>query len=208
MKQLNFFFFFCSLILFSCKHTEEARKPVLHGSSSYINKSIENNKKVIASEEQQIKAVLNKNPEKAFFTSNKGYWYRYVTKNDNDILSPKKGDVVFFDYEIRDIKGKIIYTKAELKSQVYRVDKQNLFSGLRDGIKLMHKNEEIIFYFPSHSAFGYHGDNNKISFNTPIICTVKVLNFMTEEAYKKSLIPPIVKTENNPKIETQTDTLN
>ena len=44
--------------------------------------------------------------------------------------------------------------------------------GLRDGIKLMKKGETITFLFPSHMAYGYHGDDKKIGTNEPLICTV------------------------------------
>jgi gliding motility-associated peptidyl-prolyl isomerase len=85
-------------------------------------------------------------------------------------LTPTKGDVVFFDYEIKDLKGSIIYSELELRPQIYYVDKQDIMMGLRDGIKLMHKMKSN-FSFPSHMGFGYHGDN-KIGTNQPLICTV------------------------------------
>ena len=47
-----------------------------------------------------------------------------------------------------------------------------MLTGLRDGIKLMKKGETISFLFPSHMAYGYHGDDQKIGINQPIICTV------------------------------------
>ena len=47
-----------------------------------------------------------------------------------------------------------------------------MISGLRDGIKLMKKGEIVSFLFPSHMAYGYHGDDKKIGINQPIICTV------------------------------------
>ena len=34
------------------------------------------------------------------------------------------------------------------------------------------KGETISFLFPSHMAYGYHGDDDKIGTNQPIICTV------------------------------------
>lgn len=77
-----------------------------------------------------------------------------------------------FDYEIKNIAGKIIYSQAELKPQNYLVDKQDFMKGIQDGIKLMEKGEKVTFLFPSHLAFGYHGDNNKIGTNQPLICTV------------------------------------
>ena len=73
------------------------------------------------------------------------------------------------------MNGNVIYSQLELRPQIYTVDKeQKIISGLRDGIKLMHKNEKIIFLFPSHLAYGYRGDSRRIGINEPIICTVSL----------------------------------
>jgi hypothetical protein len=69
----------------------------------------------------------------------------YETANEVD-LTPTKGDVVFFDYEIKDLKGSIIYSELELRPQIYYVDKQDIMMGLRDGIKLMHKMKSNFFF--------------------------------------------------------------
>jgi FKBP-type peptidyl-prolyl cis-trans isomerase 2 len=92
---------------------------------------------------------------------------------------------LFFDYEIKDLKGTIIYSELELRPQIYYVDKQNIMMGLRDGIKLMRKNEKVSFLFPSNMAYGYHGDDKKIGTNQPLICTVTLRDFKPEAVYKK-----------------------
>jgi gliding motility-associated peptidyl-prolyl isomerase len=98
-----------------------------------------------------------------------------------DTLHPKKGDVANFNYEIKDLNGNVIYSELELRPQVYRVDKeQKIIMGLRDGIKLMRKNEIVTFLFPSHMGYGYHGDNRRIGHNEPIICTVTLTDFSPE----------------------------
>jgi len=61
-------------------------------------------------------------------------------------------------------------------------------TGLREGIKIMHKNEKITFLFPSHIAYGYHGDTKKIGTNQPLLCTVTLHNFISEEAFKKEIL--------------------
>jgi hypothetical protein len=88
--------------------------------------------------------------------------------------------VAFFDYEIKTNEN-IIYSELELRPQVYRVDKQEIMMGLRDGIKLMHRNEK--FLFPSHMGYGYHGDK-KIGVNQPLWCTVTKRDFMSERITK------------------------
>lgn len=176
------------IILFSaCKKSQEARRPISQSSGAFMKKSAARNKKLIASEEDQIKTLIKKNPDVNYIASSKGYWYSYEVKNELDTLTPKKGDVVFFNYEIKDLEGNVIYSELELRPQVYRVDKQDIMMGLRHGIKLMRKNEKVIFLFPSHMAYGYHGDNKKISVNEPLLCTVTLKDFKPEADYKKEL---------------------
>lgn len=180
--------FLVAILVASCKQHQEARRPLSQSSGSFMKKSAERNKKLIASEEGQIEALIKSNPKIKYMASTKGYWYTYVIQNPNDTLTPKKGDVAFFDYEIKDLKGNIIYSELELRPQTYSIDKQNIMTGLREGIKLMHKNEKIIFLFPSHIAFGYHGDDKKIGTNQPLQCTVTLHNFISEEAFKKEIL--------------------
>lgn len=171
----------------SCKQHQEARKPISQASGSFMKRSVERNKKLITGEEEQIDSIIKSNPKIKYFASKKGYWYTYEIQNKLDTLTPKKGDVAFFDYEIKDLKGNVIYSELELRPQTYLVDKQNIMMGLRDGIKLMHKNEKVNFLFPSHMGFGYHGDNKKIGANQPLLCTVTLHNFIAEEAFKKEV---------------------
>jgi gliding motility-associated peptidyl-prolyl isomerase len=168
-------------IITSCAK-QQARKPVSQTSGNFIKESIERNKKLIADEELLIEDLISKDTLKEYIASTKGYWYKYDTKVELEEEStfPKRGDIAFFEYEIRNLKNKLIYTKEELKPQKYYVDKQNIMMGLRDGIKLMQKGETVTFLFPSHMAFGYHGDNEKISSNEPLICTV-TLNDIKED---------------------------
>jgi gliding motility-associated peptidyl-prolyl isomerase len=180
--------FLVTLLVSGCKQSQEARRPVSQASGTFMKKSAERNKKLIATEEDQIDSVIKSNPKVKYMASTKGYWYTYVVQNTLDTLTPKKGDVAFFNYEIKDLKGNIIYSEVELKPQTYAIDKQNIMTGLREGIKLMHKKEKVIFLFPSHIAYGYHGDEKKIGPNQPLLCTVTLHDFISEAAFKKEIL--------------------
>ena len=52
----------------------------------------------------------------------------------------------------------------------------------------MHKNEKVVFLFPSHIAYGYHGDEKKIGTNQPLLCAVTLHNFISEAAFKKEIL--------------------
>lgn len=177
--------FFMFVLFSSCKQPQEARRPISQASGSFMKKSVARNKKLVANEETQIQDVIKSNPNMKYLASKKGYWYSYETRNEIDTLTPKKGDVAFFDYEIKDLKGNMIYSELELRPQIYYVDKQNIMMGLRDGIKLMRKNEKVNFLFPSHMGYGYHGDDKRIGTNQPLLCTVTLRDFKSEVAYKK-----------------------
>ncbi len=191
----HFLLSFTLIFLVSCSQ-QKARKPISHSEGSFMKESAERNKKLVAGEEKVIDSIIKSNPSIKYFASKKGYWYTYVSKNETDTLTPKRGDIAYFDYEVKDIKGNVIYTKEELKPQVYAIDKQNIMSGLRDGIKLMRKNETVKFLFTSNNGYGYHGDNDKIETNESLICTVTLNDFKAAGIKKE-----IIKT-NSPKANT------
>ena len=118
--------FFMFVLISSCKQRQEARRPVSQASGSFMKKSVVRNKKLVADEETQIQNVIKSNPNVKYIASKKGYWYSYETRNEMDTLTPKKGDVAFFDYEIKDLNGTLIYSQLELRPQISYVDKQNI----------------------------------------------------------------------------------
>lgn len=183
MKNISYLL----IILFfaSCSNRQEARKPISQSSGSFIKESIDRNKKLNNKEESIIAAFIKKDSLNNYIASPKGYWYSYNTKIDEATTSPIRGDIAYFDYELKDLEGKIIYTKDQLKPQTYYVDKENILMGLRDGIKIMKKGEEITFLFPSHIAYGYHGDNDKIGTNKPLLCTVKLNDIKKDTTQKQ-----------------------
>ncbi|WP_296150341.1 gliding motility-associated peptidyl-prolyl isomerase GldI [uncultured Flavobacterium sp.] len=165
-------FFALALLLSSCNN-QQARKPLSYSSGSFMKESVARNKKLIAGEESKIDSLIRKDTTSKYIATAKGYWYKYEIKSTSkDSITPKKGDVAYFDYEVKDLDGNVIYTELELRPQTYLVDKQNIMMGMRDGIKLMKKGEKVTFLFPSHMGYGYHGDNRRIGHNQPLMTTI------------------------------------
>ncbi|MEY2670834.1 MAG: gliding motility-associated peptidyl-prolyl isomerase GldI, partial [Bacteroidota bacterium] len=90
-------------IITSCQSNQEARKPISHASGTFMKQSVDRNKKLIAGEEAEIARVIRQNKNVKFIASTKGFWYSYIITNKKDTLSPKKGDVALFDYEVKDL---------------------------------------------------------------------------------------------------------
>lgn len=160
-----------SVFLFSCK-SPEARKPVSQKSGSYIDAAVERNKKVVAAEEKAIAEIIEQDQENEYITSTHGFWYYYQDRDTSATEKPAFGDLVTFSYNIRNLDGSVIYSTEELSPRTYKMDQEELFKGLREGLKLMHVGETVTFLFPSHKAFGFYGDRNRIGNNIPIMSTV------------------------------------
>lgn len=164
---------FVILLLASCK-SPEARKPVSVKSGTFMEESIERNKALHEKQKLLFETYMKSNPEFEYIASANGFWYSYNSEKSEDSITAKFGDIVNFNYNIKQINGDYIYTKEDLKTRNYTMDQEKLFSGLREGLKLMKVGETITFLFPSQKAFGYYGDNDKIGTNVPIICEVTV----------------------------------
>jgi gliding motility-associated peptidyl-prolyl isomerase len=159
--------------MISCK-SPEARRPISVKSGSFIDASVERNKKLNANEQASIKKLLAQQ-KKDFIASKSGFWYYYNTKIEADsIETPEFGDIVSYNYNVKTLNGSVIYSKEELKNRTYVMDKEELFTGLREGLKLMKTGETVTFLFPSLKAYGYYGDQNKIGANIPLVCEVTV----------------------------------
>ena len=167
-----------SLVILSC-NDPEPRKPISQSSGSFIKTSAERNKKLNEAEEQLILEVISRTTDSNFIASESGFWYRYDQKIETDSITPQFGDLVNYDHEIQDINGNVIYSREELGNRNYQMDQEELFSGLREGLKLMKPGEAVTFLFPSQKAYGYYGDEDRIGTNLPIKCIV-TLNTITK----------------------------
>lgn len=167
-----------ALILVACNKTEP-RKPVIRKTSTFMKESIERNQKINQFEEEILQLKLQKDSVNNYIASAQGFWYFYNQKDSLSNGFPETGDEVLFTYEVKRINDSIVYSESQIGDQTYIVDKQELITGLQDGIKLMKEGEVITFLFPSHKAYGYSGAEG-INPNEPLIYTVKLKKIKKE----------------------------
>ena len=175
MNKLITILFAC-LFIVGCK-TPEARKPISVKTGSFIDDSVERNKKLNAKEQSHILKLMEQQADKNYIASESGFWYYYNIKTEIDSLkTPDFGDIIDYNYDVKTLNGQTIYSKDDIKTQRYAMDQQELFTGLREGLKLMKEGETVTFLFPSQKAYGYYGDQNKIGSNMPLMCEVTVFS--------------------------------
>lgn len=154
------------VLLVYCR-APEARRAVSSRSGSFIKSSIKRNKSLAKQEEAKIQMLIQKDSLR-YIESQTGFWYAYLQKDSLPSKRPEFGDLVRFTYQVSDLDGHLIYSKKELDTINYAIDKQELFLGLREGLKLMKKGERVSFMIPSYQAYGYYGDEKKIGRNIPL----------------------------------------
>ena len=160
-------------IVLSCGGPEP-RRPIEVKSGSFYKESIERTKKLLAKEEKAIQDLISKDKVHDYISNPNGFWYYYEIKNDTATYQLKTGDQILFSYNLMNLKGDTIYTTENIGPQSYVIDKQQLFPGLQNAVKLLKINEKATFLFPSPLAFGYQGDNKAIGPKTPLKSSVEL----------------------------------
>lgn len=169
------------LIVCSSCAGPEPRKPVQTKSGSFFKASIERSRKLLEDEERKIQDIIGLDSLKHYAHSASGSWYHYLAVNDSTEYTPQTDDLVVFNYDILTLDNDTIYSNKEIGVVTYKVDKQELFQGLRDAVKLLKVHERATFLFPSSLAFGYHGDENKIGSNIPLKSTITILQIEKQQ---------------------------
>ncbi|THD66573.1 gliding motility-associated peptidyl-prolyl isomerase GldI [Robertkochia marina] len=180
MKQYLLLLIPVFLMVISCQDPEP-RRPVSARTGSFIKESIDRNKKLLEAEEARIKTLIAADSLHHYQRSANGYWYTLEQPDSTTNYYPKENDLVKIAYEIRNLDSTLIYSKESIGEIEFKVDKEALFPGLRTGVKLLREGETALFYFPSAMAYGYHGDEDKIQTNTPLMTWVTLLE-VTEKA--------------------------
>lgn len=156
------------------------RHPVKRKTGSSIQASIERSKKLLAMEEQLIQAVIAKDSLNTYINSTTGSWFYYNKKNEVSTRTAQPDDIVTLTYNIISFTNDTLYRMQDIGILKYKVDKQELFPGLRNSVKLLKENETATFLFPSSLGYGYPGDGDKIGINMPLKSTIAVLKIEKE----------------------------
>ena len=158
----------------------EPRRPVKVKSGSF-NASVERSKKLLALEEGMMNSLMAEDSLREYEHSAAGACYYYQQKNETASYTPQPDDLVTLTYNVVGFNNDTIYSREEIGILKYKVDKQELFPGLRNSVKLLKEMETATFLFPSSLAYGYHGDNNKIGINVPIKSTITLLKIEKQQ---------------------------
>ena len=177
MKKYFLFLIFLSLV--ACAEPEP-RRPVKSSGSSFLKESAERSRKLLEREEGLIRAIMEADSLRVYQQSGKGSWFYYQIQNESGMIA-EPDDLVTLTYNLISLENDTLYSTDEIGIIRYKVDKQELFPGLRNSVKLLRENEKATFLFTSPMAYGYPGDNARIGTNVPLKSTIHILKIEKQQ---------------------------
>ncbi len=157
------------------------RHPVKRNTTSANQAAIDRSKKLLAEEEYMIRAIVTKDSTQNYKQSATGSWYFYDKKNNAKTDTAQPDDLVTMTYNVVGLNNDTLYRMQDIGIIKYKVDKQELFPGLRNAVKLLKENESATFLFPSSLGYGVPGDGDKIGINMPLKSTIAVLKIEKQQ---------------------------
>lgn len=163
------------LVIAGCEDTE-ARRPVQGETDRFIEESVVRNRQLLELEETRIQQVITRDSQLEFRQSGSGFWYALVEKADQGAIPIESNDAVTLSYMLATLDNDTIYSANDIGVLQVKVDKEALFPGLREGLKVLRNGDAATFLFPSALGYGYPGDQDRIGTNVPLRCSVTILH--------------------------------
>lgn len=142
-------------------------------SKEFQDKLINANRMYVKQESDEIDQYVK---HRGWNMTTTGTGLRYmITKKGNGIAAvPEKYAKVNFKISLMD--GTLCYTSDSTGAKVFLIGRDNVESGLHEGIQLLHVGDKAIFILPSYLAHGLMGDDSKIPPRSSVIYDIELLS--------------------------------
>lgn len=167
---------FTAVLLLAAQSCKEKRQHSMQGmSNEEIKELLMESSRHHAKEEDKRIDQFVKNRKIAVKKTGTGLRYALYSNSDSPCDSISKGDRVWLDYRVSLLDGNQVYSSKLSGPRSFVVDRDDVESGLHEGVKLLCPGDSAYFILPSHLAHGLTGDQREIPSNAPIIYEVQVV---------------------------------
>ncbi|MEK6616478.1 MAG: FKBP-type peptidyl-prolyl cis-trans isomerase [Bacteroidota bacterium] len=104
-----------------------------------------------------------------------GTGLRYMFLENGNGTQPQTGDFVKVNYKISLLDGTECYSSDKNGGREFKVEGEDIESGLHEAVLLMHTGSKAKFILPSYMAHGLHGDDEKIPPLSAIVVDLELL---------------------------------
>ncbi len=174
MQRLLIATVFISLSLTGChQDRQQDDDSFVPPNTQEINKQlIPSQQKYIRQETDEINQYI-KVHEYAMQTTGTGIRYMIYEHGKGPVA--KAGNYVQIVYSIKLLDGTLCYDSKTDGPREFRVDKDDVESGVHQAVQLMHVGDKALFILPSFLAHGIAGDHDKIPPGAVVIYDISLL---------------------------------
>ncbi|HAW19423.1 MAG TPA: peptidylprolyl isomerase [Flavobacteriales bacterium] len=138
-----------------------------------INRGMEDiNRKFALDEAVQIDGYIERHEWDMKAT---GTGLRYMIYENGSGEQVGKEWKVEIDYHVSLLDGSDLYSSEESGPRIVTVGRDNIETGLHEGLLLLHVGDRAKFILPSHLAHGLTGDNSKIPPRSSVVYDIQLL---------------------------------
>lgn len=157
------------LLLVACGHGTDAppaRVGQGPGAERTDNALLDKNKELSEREDRDITDWIARHGVTMQGTGT-GVRYKLLRDVPGDAAKPGQVAVIRFTVELLD--GTVCYASKPGEAESFRIEHDNVESGLHEAIQHMSSGDSAVIVIPSHRAFGLAGDQDKIPMRSTVI---------------------------------------
>ena len=174
LRSSIIFLLFSSVFFFSCGEGKPVKKELTQKEYLQMKEDmIRANKILQEKESDEIDAYANNKGWKMTMTGT-GLRYQILQNGKGD--TAKSGQFAKVLYKIFLTDGTQCYSSDKDGPREFKIEEDNVESGLHEGIQLLQPGAKARFILPSHLAHGLTGDNDKIPPMSPVVYEVELIS--------------------------------
>jgi len=150
------------VLLMACGHGE----PLPVRQAPDRDQLIDENRRWAEREERDIDLWMRRQGA-AFRTSGTGVRWRLVRDVPGDTARPEQ--LARVHYRLALLNGDTCYTSVPGRPEDFRVEHDDVESGLHEAIQHLSVGDSAVIVIPSHRAHGLLGDRNKVPMRSPVV---------------------------------------
>jgi FKBP-type peptidyl-prolyl cis-trans isomerase len=161
------------ICLISCQSDKKSKTSLNNLSEKEIKeKLIEANKIAAQKESIQIDGYVSR---RKLDVTKTGTGLRYFIYHEGKGEKAENGKIAVVKYEVSLIDGTVCYSTKEKGTEEFIIGKDNVESGLHEGITYMKVGDKAKIIIPSYLAHGLAGDFKKIPVRSTIIYDIELI---------------------------------
>lgn len=161
--------------MISCGNDSEhpVQKPIDIDSKAFQEKLIQANQMYVKQENDEINQYIARHGWN-MTTTGTGLRYMIIEKGNGPLAQPEQIAKVAFKISLLD--GTLCYSSEKDGPKEFKIEHDNVESGLHEGIQYMHVGDKAILILPFHLAHGLIGDESKIPPHASVLYELQLLS--------------------------------